>query len=151
MENFEAVGTYDLPEFRSDLLDFSSGWPKLRESFESSISPMKDVFDGTNQSFNESLALFTGIEDEALLQAMRPLAMEVINTMLDGGIDCNGNQTLGLKEIASWKINPDYSEQNIRQHAGYAAEVIWDCGGNPGPNRSRRRTACSARSREGSR
>ena len=37
----------------------------------------------------------------------------------------NGGKTLGLEDISKLECkHPDYMAQNIKQHAGYAAEVI---------------------------
>ena len=41
------------------------------------------------------------------------------------GVDRETGQKLakGLKEISKSKVNPDYRDQNIRQQAGFSAEV----------------------------
>lgn len=49
-------------------------------------------------------------------------ALNDIQKMLSGEV--NGNKTLGLNDIKKWKINENYQDQNIRQHAGFAAEII---------------------------
>lgn len=61
--------------------------------------------------------------DTNVAYAMNDGAGRAVNRMLTGG-EINGNKGLGLKEINKWKINPDFVDQNIKQHAGFAAEVI---------------------------
>lgn len=50
--------------------------------------------------------------------------MDTVKNMYHGIVLDNGKTTRGLLEIHNWKINPDYYVQNLKQHAGYAAEVI---------------------------
>lgn len=57
--------------------------------------------------------------------AIRPFSvMETAKQMYNGVDIGDGNTTLGLKDIHNWKTNPDYFTQNLKQHAGYSAEVI---------------------------
>lgn len=49
-------------------------------------------------------------------------ALSEIQKMLSGEV--NGNKTLGLNDIKKWKINENYQDQNIKQHAGFSAEII---------------------------
>ena len=51
-------------------------------------------------------------------------ALKNIKNIYNGILNSDGTNTLGLKEIHSWKINEDYYKQNLKQHAGFAAEVI---------------------------
>lgn len=121
MEQLDMVESLELPVFRQDWLHQIYN---MNGNFDSSLSITEGVFDGTSPSFSESIALLTGIENGAALDSIRPTIMDQIEIMLDGFIDSNGNQTLGLNEISSWSLNPSYLSQNLRQQSGYAAEVV---------------------------
>lgn len=121
MDQFETFEAVELTGTRHDYLQELVG---LHSNFESSLPMVAGAFDSVNPSFSDNLGWFVGIENQAILQSIRPSIMESIETMLNGQLDINGNQTLGLVEISSWEIHPEFFLQNLRQHAGYAAEVI---------------------------
>ncbi len=121
MDQFETFEAVELTGTRHDYLQELVG---LHSNFESSLPMVAGAFDSVNPSFSDNLGWFVGIENQAILQSIRPSIMESIETMLNGQLDINGNQTLGLNAISNWTINPEYYSQNLRQHAGYAAEVI---------------------------
>lgn len=121
MDQFDTFEAVELTGTRHDYLQELVG---LHGNFESSLPMVAGAFDSVNPSFSDNLGWFVGIENQAILQSIRPSIMESIETMLNGQLDINGNQTLGLNAISNWTINPEYYSQNLRQHAGYAAEVI---------------------------
>ena len=65
----------------------------------------------------------SGVEGASLDPSLVPEAMDILQQM-EYGIEEDGVQTLGLDEISRWAINDNYRETNIRQQAGYVAEVI---------------------------
>ena len=90
---------------------------KLSEDFD---SPSVEKLD------SEVAALYAkwlGIKDPDLLKEMSEVIMDTVQNMYAGS-DTDGNHLLGLKDMNDWNLHPDYIEQNIRQQAGYAAEVI---------------------------
>ena len=128
MAGFEMVGSYEIPGTRFDLLrelaQTSSEGSVLHEMFSSSLASVDDVFDGARTASGEGISWFTGVENEALQQSVRPVVMEQIQRMLEGVLDSNGNQTLGLNEVYQWQRNAQDWARNTRQQAGYVAEII---------------------------
>ena len=96
---------------------------ELHKGFETSIKPEKGFFQNVDPSVDENISRIVGIENTDFIAAYRPQMMISFQQMLNG-VEINGSHTLGLKEINSWHINPEYSTQNIKQQSGYAAEVI---------------------------
>ena len=118
IEAFESAALHMNPVFSGDELT------PLHESFDTSLAAVAGVFDGATSPLGKIVSLFTGVEDEAILQSIRPTIMEQAEIMLDGFIDSEGNHTLGLNELSNWKRNVEYWEQNTKQQAGYAAEIV---------------------------
>lgn len=118
MESFEA------PLFSPDAKALVNPLHGLHNSFDTSALHAAEVVDGTRYSIDEALSLFTGIEEFQWRSDLRPVFFEQTDNMFYGHLDSNGSQTLGLIEISGWNLNPDYYEQTLNQHAGYAAEVI---------------------------
>lgn len=48
----------------------------------------------------------------------------ITKAMYQSGNEVGSVKTLGIKDIHEWGINPQYAYPNLKQHAGYAAEVI---------------------------
>ncbi len=67
---------------------------------------------------------WVGPETAALLADDMPSVIETVQQMYFGTDLENGMHTLGLKEIAKWNLSELYKDINIKQQAGYAAEVI---------------------------
>ena len=108
-------------------LDLSEKMTALRSRFESSLKTQYDAFMKLPESFDNNIASWLGIDatvSTADPAAVRSASVDTITQMYNGTDLGNGNRTLGLKEIHNWKVNPEYYDQNMRQHAGYAAEVI---------------------------
>ena len=128
MAPFEMGGSYEAQGTRFDLLQelmhTSEEGSILHEMFKPSIDLTESVYVGAGSPFERNAAWFAGLEGEALEQSMRPEIMEQVSVMLDGFIDSNGNQTLGLNEISTWQRSPEFWTQNTKQQAGYAAEVV---------------------------
>ena len=81
---------------------------------------------GFPESRYDTLAFsnWVGPETAALLVSNMETAIDGIKQMYSGVTLENGLQTLGLKEISNWKLNEQFYDQNIKQQAGYVAEVI---------------------------
>lgn len=121
-----------LDAFESESLDSGSFDPKewassLKREFGSSLDPTDGSYIRFTTAYRENLArwLYGGIDSTAANQAgFEMAAMDSATNMYSGVLREDGAKTLGLKEIHEYTINPDYYEQNLNQHAGYAAEVI---------------------------
>ena len=124
MTGLESFGAFEAASLRPDVQGITNAISDLHGSFESSVSVVADAFDSVNSHTNEGIAQFIGIDDEVLLQSLRPSVMELTQRMLDGITNGDGIQTLSLNEISTWNRNPDFYYQNTRQQAGYVAEVI---------------------------
>lgn len=126
MTSLETLGPIEPIEYKIELNPVygHNALSGLHGSFESTLSAASEAFDNAILSPSMGLVLFTGIEDAALLQSLRPSIMDAVDIMLNGGVDGLGNQTLGLNGLAKWKLNSQYHDQNLKQQAGFAAEII---------------------------
>ena len=104
-------------------VNISEKMTDLGKSFESSIKSVDGVYKSSELSPENGFANWLSIEESALAGMKTTDYMAVTNRMLNGA-ETEVGRTLGLKEINGWKVNPEYKTQNLKQHAGYAAEVI---------------------------
>ena len=91
----------------------------LGQGYRSSLAPDNGIYSngtaiGIESSIFKSLN-FEGIDHITKIETVKGLW---------NGYDIYGNKTLGLSEIADWKVNNKYRYANLKQHAGYLAEVI---------------------------
>ena len=108
-------------------VDLSGKMSALRKGFESSLESKFDAYMDVPESVDGNISRWIGVdpaETAADLAAIRDTAMDTAKRMYSGIEYEDGFQTTGLKEIANYKVNPEYATQNLKQHAGYAAEVI---------------------------
>lgn len=107
--------------------DLQGKMTALRSGFESSLESKYDAFMNMPDSVDGNAAHWLGIDTAdaaADLAALRTEVMSSAQQMYNGITYEDGFKTLGLKDIGDWKVNKDYKAQNIKQHSGYAAEVI---------------------------
>ena len=111
--------TFESSDFDTVKFDFGGKMSALRSGFESSISSTYDAFMDIPDSVDKNISNWLGT-DVPDATAVMSSAKEMYN-----GITLeDGTKSRGLKDISEWKINKDYENQNIKQHSGYAAEVI---------------------------
>lgn len=103
--------------------DASSKLASLHEGFGTSVSPVDGKYYRTHANMDSNISNWLGLETGSQVGDLTPDIFDSAKRMYYGS-DLNGKHTLGLQEIHDWKINPEYRSQNIKQHAGYAAEVI---------------------------
>ena len=115
-DSFEQSG------LKTELIDGKEKLSTLHKGFESRLTPAYENFLSVNETAQESIALWIG-ENAALSQQFVPGAMDMIKAMY-WGMEAGDITTLGLEQINQWGIHPDYVNQCVKQHAGYAAEVI---------------------------
>ena len=109
VERVETSETLDKQSLERGGFDVSDKLGTLHEGFESSVAPEGGVY-----AFPDAAAISKEIT-QAAVSSVRDMYY---------GTDIGGRTSLGLKEISGWQLNPDFYEQNLSQHAGYAAEVI---------------------------
>lgn len=105
-------------------IDLKEKMNSLRSGCESRFTPEYGAFLNLPDNFDNNVTNWLGIDVATDISALRTKIMDSAQKMYNGIQYEDGSSTLGLKQISEWKINKDYKEQNIKQHAGYAAEVI---------------------------
>ena len=111
-----------------------SGLQVEKESFQEQLKMIHKGLETKMQPFNgyyQRIAPDTavqaanalGISDVDAVKATYPSILDMTKQMF-AGTTIDGTRTFGLKDLSQWKINDAYREQNIRQQAGYAAEII---------------------------
>ena len=126
--NFDGLGAASLEAGSFNVSDKLSAFNK---SFDNSITGNYDAYFDMPDSVDGNIARWLGINPTdtgtfitADLAAIRSTVMDTVKQMYSGTILENGKLSLGLERISQWKVNPDYVESNLKQHAGYAAEVL---------------------------
>ena len=117
------LDSLDTKGLQVEQLDLRAHLEILHRGFDTNVQPRDGFYQSIDPAVDESIARTIGIDDTATVAALRPTIMESTRQLLYG-IEKNGFHTLGLEEISSWKINPEYAVQNIKQQSGYAAEVV---------------------------
>lgn len=119
--------TYDSIEKRGlELKSFelNTKLDSLNKGFESSVKPEGDVYyDSNTVNLDDSISKNFMLDSVTITPEIRASALNAVKDMYHGK-EVDGRNTLSLKEIHNWKVNSDYYDANIKQHAGYAAEVI---------------------------
>ena len=98
----------------------------LGSGLKSSIEPTYNAYMNMPEGIDGNIARWLGtdtIVSETDLGPVRANIMDIAKQMYDGVDLGNGRRTLGLREIHNWKVHPNYTNQNWRQHAGFGAEV----------------------------
>ena len=119
--------TFESARLDTAAVDLSQKMASLRSGIESSLKPKYDVYVNTSESVGDNIRRWIGTDtsDKAVdLSAVKATAMDTAKRVYSGIELPDGTQSLGLQEIHDWKVNPEYYTQNMKQHAGYAAEVI---------------------------
>ena len=96
---------------------------EISKQFDSAGTNIKDGFRKLDNSSAVSLSNWLSLDKGSVVQLDDLLVKNEIKRMYEGVNVANGKQTLGLKEISQYKINEQYRKQNIKQQAGFAAEV----------------------------
>lgn len=94
----------------------------LHKGFESRFTETYSNYLSVSEAAQEGIATWIG-ENAALTVEAMPDAMKAIKEMYEG-IDESGNHKRGILEISKWDIHPEHKHACIKQHAGYAAEII---------------------------
>ena len=126
--NFDGLGAASLEAGSFNVNDKLSAFNK---SFDNSITGNYDAYFDMPDSVDGNIARWLGVNPTdtgtfitADIAAIRSTVTDTVRRMYSGTILENGKLSLGLERISQWKVNPDYVESNLKQHAGYAAEVV---------------------------
>lgn len=117
------LDTIEKNSFELKLLNTSEKLKTLHSHFGSSISPENMAYSAESSAYDANTAEILGLANVEQLALNKATVFKTIKGMYNG-TDIYGNKILGLKDISEWKINPDFKQQNIKQHAGFSAEVI---------------------------
>ena len=122
LDMFEATSldnaSFDLKGRMSDLRN------GFKNSLDSNFGAYMDMPDGVDGNISHWVDVDLSMIDGAALGALRTTFMDSVTQMYNGIDLGDGGTGLGIKDISQWNIHPDYKYQNLKQHAGYAAEVI---------------------------
>lgn len=117
----KTIDTVEATELEASKIELAEKRKSLHQGIESKLIPKDGVYQNINSDVSGNVARWLGIEAVNGIETRR--AFDAAKQMLNG-IEVDGNKTLGLKEISNWKINSKYKYQNLKQLAGYSAEVI---------------------------
>lgn len=119
--------TFETTGLEKGSFDLNGRMSALRKGFTSSVESRFDAFMDAPDSVDGNISRWLGIDTTdaaADLGIFRQTAMDTVKQMYDGVTYENGFKGKGLKDIANYKTNELYKEQNTNQHAGFAAEVV---------------------------
>ncbi len=122
--NFDGLGA---ASFEAGSFNVSDKLSALSKSFDSSIATKYDSYIGMPDSVDGNISRWLGVnmnDVAANFAAARSTVMTTVKQMYSGTALSDGTTSLGLERISQWKVNPDYVKANLKQHAGYAAEVV---------------------------
>lgn len=106
-----------------DNFEYDSKMRELNKSFDTSFESINGFFDKLSPTADKSISNWLGISVSDVSSENRASIYQGIRNMFTG-VGEGDSKTLGIDEISGWKINPKYKYSNVKQHAGYAAEVI---------------------------
>jgi hypothetical protein len=118
-----SLDTFEQPSFETPRLDLGAKLTAFNEAFKTGIKPENGYFQKVNTNVDNNLAHWLGVASPEQVAVVRPSCFSAVKNMLQG-VESNGSKTLGLLKINKMKINPEFVEQNIKQHSGFSAEVI---------------------------
>ncbi len=87
---------------------------------EPPLEAKNGFFENLSDASDSGIAAWLKVSGIEIVSENRVEAYRIIRSMFSP----ENKKMLGLDEISKWKINLDYKKSNIKQHGGYAAEVI---------------------------
>lgn len=107
-----------------DLLESEmTGNSKLLKGLESNLKPVEGVYQNLHSDMDKNIARWLEMNDVNQVGVWKNNVFDTVKQMLNGR-EIDGKQTLGLKKISKFSKNPNYYMQNLKQQAGFSAEVI---------------------------
>ncbi len=123
--------TFDKIDQKATQLLQTENYDKLRNfnksfamAFDSPVRARNSYYENLSSTADASINSWLNVVDEKLNPEYRAVTYKTIKGMFTGERLDNDKMSLGLNQINGWSINPEYKYANIKQHAGYAAEVI---------------------------
>lgn len=108
-------------------IDISEKMSALRSGFKSSLESKFDSFMTISDTADGNVSRWLGIDAtdaSAVLVAGKKTVMDTVKQMYDGVSLGDGKKTVGLRRIAEFNVSDEFKNQNYRQQAGFAAEVV---------------------------
>lgn len=101
----------------------NSSIENFSKQFDDAAVKLKEGYKKFDFSTSSQISKWLGLEGKSIDGLDGIQFKNEIKGMYEGKT-IDGKQTLGLKQIGKYKLNKQYRQQNIKQQAGYAAEVI---------------------------
>lgn len=117
------IDTFEQQALTKPQFDVLEKMMALNKGLDSKVTAIDGVYSNVRPETVKSIARWVNTDAAALSSTRVAGTFDIVKQMYSG-LEANGISTLGLEEISNWKINPEYQYQNLKQHAGYAAEVI---------------------------
>lgn len=92
-------------------------------AFDEPVTSKNGFFENLSDTADAGIVSWLKVSGVNITSENRAIAYQTMKEMFNGKI-INDVKTLGLNEISEWKINTENKYANVKQHAGYAAEVI---------------------------
>ncbi len=89
----------------------------MHKSFESSVKPESNAYAKVPEYVEKNLSHWVGRD------VTGPTMLDNVKQMYNGVKLDDGSTSMGLKEISNRKLNKDYYYQNLKQQAGFSAEI----------------------------
>ena len=117
------IDTFEQQALTKPKLDVFDKMRFLNKGLDTKLTVVDGVYSSVRPETIDSIARWANTDATALTSTSITGTFDIVKQMYRG-VETNGITTLGLEEISNWKVNPEYAYQNLKQHAGYAAEVI---------------------------
>lgn len=117
---------FEANALESGAVNIKNKLSELRKGFENSLGSHNDAFMDVPESVDDNMIHWLKPDSTYGFEytGLRASAMDTVNQLYNGVDLGNGKPSLGLKRINEWKRPDEFKKQCIKQHAGYAAEVI---------------------------
>lgn len=109
--------------FNPEMIEKNKKFDNLNSKFESKKVSIDGSYQRFPESFDKRLARMIGIEDVKEIKKLYPTIADQTKSMLFG-VEKNGFKTRGLEELSKFELNSKYYATNLKQQAGFAAEIL---------------------------
>lgn len=117
LDNIESQG------LRIEKLDTRAHFKELNSGLSIENVPDNGCYQRIPHSFDQRLAEIIGVKDVSKIETLHPSIMDQARELLYG-VERDGYKTLGLNDVYKYKINHEYYNSNIKQQAGFSAEIL---------------------------
>jgi len=109
--------------FENSNVDIMGKIEGLHQGFDTKVTSTMGYYQGYNSAVLSNLSQWLSLDKAGMALNTNADALQEIKKMYSGTIK-DGVHTLGIDKISHYKKNPDYKEQNLKQQAGFSAEVM---------------------------